>query len=67
MSLEFVSTKDLIDEIQKRTTFAGIMIWSEEERKDHCVEDLKVFSTFNAKGTIKVLKMVEKEVDEHEL
>ena len=66
VDLELVSTKDLINEVQRRSTFAGIMIWSEEERKSHSVSDFKVFSTFDAGSTVGVLEMVKREVSQHE-
>lgn len=65
MDLELVSTKDLIDEVQKRLTFSGIIIWSSNE-KTVKISDLKVFSTFDVNSTVEILDLVKEEVNNYD-
>lgn len=67
MTLELVSTKDLISEIQKRSTFLGIIIWSPKEttnEKSNPVSDLNIFSAFDSKGTTRILSVAHQKVSQ---
>jgi len=58
MMLEFFTNKELIEEIIKRQTFAGLILFSEsEQRFDGQVhEDFKLYTTADEDSTLKMLE-----------
>lgn len=58
MSLEFATTQELIDELMKRTTFAGLVLCSSTEHKhDRQVHsDLRLYTTADEESTVQILE-----------
>ena len=59
MGLELASTAELIEEIQKRSTFAGLIMWSpDEHRKDgQTHNDFSLFTSVDDEQTVKLLEI----------
>ena len=62
--LEFATTEDMIKEIMKRNTFAGIIIYSENQHFAHgqTHDNFKVYSSVCDQNTVKLLELVKKSV-----
>ena len=57
MELEFASNEQLIKELMKRQTFAGVVVCSRKERKDREVHDnWDVYSCLNVEQTKLILE-----------
>jgi len=58
--LAFVSTKDLIGELMRRTTFAGMIIYSPEHQRqeDQTHNEFHLLTTACKEDTIEVLEKV---------
>jgi len=58
MELELASTQELIEELSKRTTFVGMIIWSPDEHRvpGQCHDDFRMFTSINTDGTLKILE-----------
>lgn len=59
MEIEFASTKELVAELQKRSTFAGLIMWSPDEHKKdgQTHNDFQLFTSVNDEQTIKLLEI----------
>lgn len=66
MDLELFSTKELLAEIQKRATFAGIIISSTESPRNYDIGHVSydLYSAFDGKSTTNILKSALKKVSE---
>lgn len=64
--LELIPTVDLIEEVKRRSSFAGIIIWSYEESRCQNQlfdpDDLEMFSSFKAKATINILEVADQTI-----
>ncbi len=58
MLLEFATTQELIDELMRRTTFAGLVLCSSKEHKNPNTfhDDLRLFTTADAESTLAILE-----------
>lgn len=59
MSIEFYTNQELIEELHKRNSFAGIIIVSVDEHKsdDQVHNDFRLYSTASKSSTINMLKL----------
>lgn len=56
MSLEFATNQELVEELMKRTTFAGVVVCSRKQHKDREVHDnWDVYSSLNLEQTRMIL------------
>ena len=60
MELEFSTNKDLIGELMKRQTFAGIIIFSQDEHKQNIQthNDFYIYTAAGPEDTVDILKKV---------
>jgi len=58
MTLEFSTNKELIEELIKRNTFAGLILCSESEQKfsGQVHEDFRLYTTGDESATLKMLE-----------
>ena len=59
MEIEFASNLELIEELHKRSTFAGVIIFSQSEHRedDQVHSEMGILTTATKETTIKMLEM----------
>jgi len=64
MDLEFCTNEELILELTKRATFAGLIVCSSKEKKDNEIvhDDWGIYSSLNLEQTKIILKKAEQTV-----
>ena len=66
MSLEFATNDELIKELMKRTTFAGVVVCSRKEKRDNEVHDnWDVYSSLNLGQTKIILEHALEQTETH--
>lgn len=61
--IEFFTSKELVNELISRSTFTGIVIWSEEEQKssEQLHHSFRVDATINIPSIKRVIALVDEE------
>ena len=59
MDLEFATNMQLIEELHRRATFAGVIVFSQTEQKlsDQAHDNFAIMTTGNKETTIRILEM----------
>lgn len=59
MDIEFASTKELIQELRKRSTFAGLILWSPDEHREdgQTHSDFQLFTSVDDEQSVKLLEL----------
>lgn len=59
--LEFATNQELIDELTKRVTFVGVLVYSQDEQKfaQQIHSNLRVFTSADRDGTLTMLEVAE--------